>query len=122
MAKKTENKKVTLTFGQAFGVLEGLEVVYTQKLRGKEAVRYYKLGRPLKTLVEDYRELTSKISGEEGSEEWEKNMVEINSSPFAEFDTITFADLENLGELSASAVLKLEPIIVDANPEPATPD
>ena len=49
--------------------MEGLEVVYTQKLRGRDAVRYYRLGRPLKTLVEDYKELTSKISGKEGGAE-----------------------------------------------------
>ena len=111
MAKKQENKKVTLTFAEAFSVMEGLEVVYMQKLKGRDAVRYYKLGRPLKTLVEDYKELTSKISGKEGSAEWESNLIEINNSPFAEFDTITFADLESLGELTSSAIVKLEPII-----------
>lgn len=111
MSKKQEKKRVALTFAEAFSVMEGLEVVYTQKLSGADAIKYYKLGRPLKTLTEDYQALTSQISGEEGSDEWKRNLIEINNSTFAEFDTITFADLENLKELTSAAIVKLEPII-----------
>ena len=105
-----ENKKVSLTFAQSFMVMEALEDIYSQKTKAATAVKFYRLAKPLKTLVDDYKELTSKITGEEGSTEWEANLIEINNSNFAEFDTITFADFGDL-EITPTTILKLEPII-----------
>lgn len=105
-----EKKKVSLSFAQSFMLLEALEDIYSQKTKAKTAVKFYRLAKPLKTLVEDYKELTSKVAGEEGSAEWEANLIEINNSTFAEFDTITFDDFGDL-EITPATILKLEPII-----------
>ena len=99
-----------LTFAEAFSVLNGMEVVFAQKTNGKLAIKLYKITRPLKTLQEDYKELSNKIEGEEGSKEWEQNLIEINNSQFAEFETITLEELEEL-ELTPQSLVQLEPII-----------
>lgn len=99
-----------LTFAEAFSVLNGMEVLFAQKTNGALAIKLYRITRPLKTLQEDYKELASKIEGEEGSEEWTANLITINNSPFAEFETITLDELEGL-ELTPQAIVQLEPII-----------
>lgn len=99
-----------LTFAEAFSVLNGMEVLFSQKTNGLLAIKLYRITRPLKTLQEDYKELTSKIEGEEGSEEWLANLMTINNSNFAEFETITLEELEGL-ELTAQSIVQLEPII-----------
>ena len=99
-----------LTFAEAFSVLNGMEVLFAQKTNGALAIKLYRITRPLKTLQEDYKELTSNIQGEEGSDEWIANLTTINNSQFAEFETITLEELEGL-ELTPQAIVQLEPII-----------
>lgn len=99
-----------LTFAEAFSVLNGMEVLFAQKTNGALAIKLYRITRPLKTLQEDYKELASNINGEEGSDEWIKNLTTINNSPFAEFETITLEELEGL-ELTPQSIVQLEPII-----------
>lgn len=100
----------TLTFNESFSILEGMEVIFKQKTNGKLAIKLYKITRPLKTLVEDYKELVSKVEGEENSEVWIKNVSDINNSPFAEFETLTLEELEEL-ELTPQCLVLIEPII-----------
>ena len=112
--------KRELTFIQAFSVLEALEQVFTQKLEGSKAIKFYKLSKPLRTLIEDYKELVSKVSGEEGSEEREKNIEQINNSIFDSFNTILLSDLEGIN-ISPSIILKLEPLLFEPdNPSTQT--
>jgi hypothetical protein len=100
----------TLTFNEAFSVLEGMETVFKQKTNGKLAIKLYKITRPLKSLVEDYKELISKVDGEENSNTWSKNVADINNSPFAEFETLTLDELESL-ELTPQCLVLIESII-----------
>jgi hypothetical protein len=100
--------KVNLTYVQAFNLSTALDAVMEQKMPGKVAAKFVRLIKPLSTLQEDYNACAQKLSNNEESE-----VIELNNSVFAEFETLTEEDISSI-TLTPLDMLRLQPVLEQA--------
>lgn len=100
--------KVNLTYVQAFNLSTAIDAVMEQKMPGKVAAKFVRLIKPLSTLQEDYNACVQKLSKNEDSE-----VIELNNSVFAEFETLTEEDISSI-TLTPLDMLRLQPVLEKA--------
>lgn len=106
-----------LTFEEAFNCANAFNEFYAEKMSGRVASKLYRVGKPFSHLREDYEELVNKFPkpNEENVEEvaeYTENIMQINSSPFDEFEMLTWDTIEELN-LSPLTIQRLESLIMN---------
>jgi hypothetical protein len=100
--------KVNLTYVEAFNLSSVMESVMEQKMSGSVAAKFVRLIKPFETLQKDYNSCIEKLSNNDQEE-----IIKLNNSVFAEFETLTEEDIKNI-QLSPLDILRLQPVLASS--------
>jgi len=100
--------KVNLTYVEAFNLSSVMESVMEQKMSGSVAAKFVRLIKPFETLQKDYNSCVEKLSNNDQEE-----IIKLNNSVFAEFETLTEEDIKDI-KLSPIDILRLQPVLASS--------
>jgi hypothetical protein len=100
--------KVNLTYVEAFNLSSVMESVMEQKMSGSVAAKFVRLIKPFETLQKDYNSCVEKLSNNDQEE-----IIKLNNSVFAEFETLTEEDIKDI-QLSPLDILRLQPVLASS--------
>ena len=100
--------KVNLTYVEAFNLSSVMESVMEQKMSGSVAAKFVRLIKPFENLQKDYNSCVEKLSNNDQEE-----IIKLNNSVFAEFETLTEEDIKDI-KLSPLDILRLQPVLASS--------
>jgi hypothetical protein len=100
--------KVNLTYVEAFNLSSVMESVMEQKMSGSVAAKFVRLIKPFENLQKDYNSCIEKLSSNDQEE-----IIKLNNSVFAEFETLTEEDIKDI-KLSPLDILRLQPVLASS--------
>jgi PHP family Zn ribbon phosphoesterase len=100
--------KVNLTYVEAFNLSSVMESVMEQKMSGSVAAKFVRLIKPFENLQKDYNSCIEKLSNNDQEE-----IIKLNNSVFAEFETLTEEDIKDI-KLSPLDILRLQPVLASS--------
>ncbi len=97
------SEKVSLTYQDAFMIVQAFSEVFDEKMSGSIAAKLYQYTRPFKNLFQEYQEASKSVP--------ESSIKELNESVFCEIEKLDSSLLESI-QVKPSVFVRLEKILI----------